>query len=270
MNCIYCKRNTLNPYWYYGGAKLDSCSFCGTINLANRPGDDELTKLYEKEYYNKRFTNTQSLDPSVENFLVYNAEKRLQLLQKETENGKLLEIGSGYGQFIWIAQNAGFECEGIELGIEAADYAKNKYNLKISNNPLTENSYEKNSFDIIVMFHVFEHLTNPKEIMENCLKFLKPGGKLIIEIPDIEYVRKFGSHQHKINSLHFPFHVGFYKRSALKNILADTGFSQICIKSVTDQYYNQQPNILKTQLSNILKFFGQSGLIWASAEKPLT
>jgi SAM-dependent methyltransferase len=87
----------------------------------------------------------------------------------------------------------GWQGQGIETGKKRAEFGQNVYGLKINTLEYHGGLVDGGLFDAITLFHVLEHLRNPKAVMEELVKSnLKDGGLLVIEVPN------FGSLQSKI------------------------------------------------------------------------
>ena len=101
-------------------------------------------------------------------------------------NGKLLELGCLTGHFLALARNAGYEPIGIEPDTWAAEYARCKFDLRVHETIIPQVHFDDQTFDVIAMFHVMEHLTNPMETLLDLRRILKDTGLLAIEIPIID------------------------------------------------------------------------------------
>jgi SAM-dependent methyltransferase len=97
--------------------------------------------------------------------------------------GKLLELGCLSGNFLALARDAGYEPVGIEPDPWAADYARRKFDVSVHETIIPHLHFDDQSFDVVAMFHVMEHLTNPKETLLDLRRILKDSGLLAIEIP---------------------------------------------------------------------------------------
>ena len=98
-------------------------------------------------------------------------------------NMKLLDVGSGSGQFLYEMKQFNLNVQGVEpSGFNKKSSEKHKLNIK--NVDLISAKYSKNSFDIITMNHVLEHVPNPSEIIQELYNILKKKGTLIIGIPN--------------------------------------------------------------------------------------
>lgn len=98
-------------------------------------------------------------------------------------NIKLLELGCGRSDFLFEFQNAGFECRGLDRDISSV---QNEYGLEVKQCDLTNDvfPYNDESFDVVYHKSVLEHMHNPENLMNETIRVLKPGGKLIILTPD--------------------------------------------------------------------------------------
>jgi len=97
---------------------------------------------------------------------------------------KILEIGSGYGDFISNLVKNGFNAIGLELNQNAPKLGKEK-GIMIINQTIKDFSLKnKQQFDVVCSFQVLEHIANVKEFINSALAVLKPTGKLIISVPN--------------------------------------------------------------------------------------
>ncbi|URR34929.1 class I SAM-dependent methyltransferase [Thermosynechococcus sp. HN-54] len=104
---------------------------------------------------------------------------------------KVLEVGIGGGSFLQLARQKGIDIEGIEINPEAI---KNARDLGFSIYPLSIddflNQYPHQKYDAICSFQVVEHIPEPILFLSKLIDTLKPGGKLILSVPNAEVLRK--------------------------------------------------------------------------------
>ncbi len=105
---------------------------------------------------------------------------------------KVLEIGCGRGDFVSrLCRDLKLSAQGIELNKSAIAHAQAK-NIPVWNINLYELIHEKKSyFDAVCTFQVLEHVSEPKKFIEAMIELLKPGGKLIIAVPNSESFPKY-------------------------------------------------------------------------------
>jgi 2-polyprenyl-3-methyl-5-hydroxy-6-metoxy-1,4-benzoquinol methylase len=98
-------------------------------------------------------------------------------------NGRILDIGCGFGGFLRGAAEQGWMYpEGIEVAPQAAAYASKFFLVKTK--PLEETQYDEYSFDVIRLNNVIEHVPNPKALIVSAYKNLRSGGLLVINTPN--------------------------------------------------------------------------------------
>ncbi|MGQ0445605.1 MAG: class I SAM-dependent methyltransferase, partial [Beijerinckiaceae bacterium] len=102
--------------------------------------------------------------------------------------GKLLELGCLTGHFLSLARDNGYDVMGIEPDPWAAAYARREFGLSVHETLIPELHFDDQSFDVIAMFHVMEHLTRPMETLLDLRRILKDTGLLAIEIPIIDTI----------------------------------------------------------------------------------
>jgi 2-polyprenyl-3-methyl-5-hydroxy-6-metoxy-1,4-benzoquinol methylase len=150
------------------------------------------------------------------------------------KDAKLLDIGCGSGQFLYEMRELGLNVAGIEPGDFDNDGNK-KYNLNIENSDLIKAGYSKESFDIVTMNHVLEHINNPFETISEIKRILKKNGIFIIGVPNTNSIAKriFGK-----NWIAFdvPRHLINYSKNNLTTFLYKNGFKVLKIR------YNSRPN----------------------------
>jgi 2-polyprenyl-3-methyl-5-hydroxy-6-metoxy-1,4-benzoquinol methylase len=110
-------------------------------------------------------------------------KRRLILSVTQIDNGRLLDIGAGTGAFVSHMQMNGWQATGLEPDAMARSNAltANKVNL-LASDALFE--FAENSFDVITMWHVLEHVHDLHNYMEQLKKILKPNGKIFIAVPN--------------------------------------------------------------------------------------
>ena len=111
--------------------------------------------------------------------------QKRKLIQKTTgmDKGKLLDLGSGIGSFVNEMTNHGWDVTGIEPDNDARTVALTSYNITLADNDLFKNLPE-NSFDVITLWHVLEHVHELHDYVVLLKKRLKENGKLFIAVPN--------------------------------------------------------------------------------------
>lgn len=109
----------------------------------------------------------------------------LAMLERLGLKGSLLDIGAATGILLSAARERGWQVSGVEPSIWAVKEAKERYNLHIKPGTLQENHFTPHSFDAIVILDVIEHLTDPRSLLRDVVRIMRPGATLVITTPDI-------------------------------------------------------------------------------------
>jgi SAM-dependent methyltransferase len=163
---------------------------------------------------------------------------------------KILDIGCGNGRFLGYLIKQGFEGYGIELPGKAIQRAGQIAGVHLKAGGLSGGDFSENFFDGICMWHVFEHLPEPKKTLQIIQKILKPGGYLLMSLPNIDSLQ---SRLFRGEWLHLdpPKHLFFLGTSDLISAMKEFGFELIKQRyfSLEQNPFGIQQSILNCLLS---------------------
>lgn len=146
--------------------------------------------------------------------------RRYIFLKDEISNKKLLDFGCGNGGFLELSTKVTSKSTGIELDKQSRAYLNNK-NIKTTK----KLSEQNDNFDIITMFHVIEHLENPKELLIDIKKYLEPNGQLIIETPNADdALLKLYNSEKFADFTYWSLHLILYTTDTLIKLLEKCGY----------------------------------------------
>lgn len=143
------------------------------------------------------------------------------------QRGRIIDIGCGPGDVLYLLKNVGFDVYGIDISQHAVDLA-HKHGLKKVVCGLEDKleNYQDNYFDCIRGSHVLEHMADPLNFISLSYKKLRKGGVLLMSTPNINSLGKlFGSHSKFYRDI--PRHLILFSNKSLKQILAQAGFKKI-------------------------------------------
>ncbi len=164
-------------------------------------------------------------------------------------NISVLDVGCGLGYFL-SALNDKIEKYGVEDSQFACEYIKKNFkDISILNGEYQDIQKFNKKFDVIMFYHVIEHLRNPSKSIEILKKYLKKDGILIIGTPNVNSIvaKIFGK-----NFRHFiPAHICLYDITGIKNLVIKNNLKVIKIeKPFFGTIYNNFSNYLKMFLIN--------------------
>ena len=151
--------------------------------------------------------------------------KQLRFIRKFAKPSRLLDIGAAGGSLMHAAQKQGWEVHGIEPNKWLCDWGKKNYDLTIKPGILENHKFPSNYFDVITLMDVLEHTGNPKAVLKERNRILKPGGVIAINVPDID------SWLHKAMGRRWVFylsvHLFYFSHKSMKAMLRHTGFKNL-------------------------------------------
>ena len=169
----------------------------GYLETSPQPSLEKLPEYYKSEDYISHTDTKRNLLEKVYHVVRnISLNRKLKLINSFTSEDKnLLDVGCGTGDFLQIAQQNDWTVFGVEPNNEARQIANSKTNNSVSDiEQLLE--FPKQSFDVITLWHVLEHLPNLEEQVSILKSLLRENGRLIIAVPnyksyDAEYYKNF-------------------------------------------------------------------------------
>ena len=231
-NCPICGSDDLHfklkTFDYTVSAKefeIWQCENCTLRFTQNIPDNDSIGKYYQSDNYishtniKKGFIN--NLYHLVRSITLGN-KRRLILSLTGLKKGKLLDIGAGTGSFVHFMKINGWNITGLEPDESARMQAQtvNKIQLQTPENFFL---LPEESFDVITMWHVLEHVHDLHEYLEQLKKLLKPYGKIFIAVPnytsfDATFYKSYWA------AYDVPRHLYHFSPQSLRNLFSKHGF----------------------------------------------
>jgi len=217
MNCPACAAPVDPGKPLEKGMFLLSCRTCGHSFVDPLPPPSELLGAYTADYFDIHRKNRPQLS------LV--ESRRLGWLGRFVVPGRLLEIGSGTGIFLEVASGAGWNVTGVEPSPAACEEARRMTGLDVVQGTVTAVPADA-KFDVVVMWHVAEHLPDPASVFREAHNRLVPGGILAVESPDA------GSLKARMRGRRWqyftpPEHVQFFTRQSMRTLMLRAGFEPV-------------------------------------------
>lgn len=205
---------------------LDSCSACRCLFLNPMPGDEEIAGFYPKQYWWSA-TKPGLLKKFEAIYRRVALRDHTSFISKAAGNRSgldLLDVGCGSGALLGLMKKRGYRVMGVDFSSEAAAVAQDENGVQVVVGSLHDAALPEASFDIVTLFHVMEHVTNPRDILQEVVRILRPGAAVVLQVPNIDswQFRIFGA---KWYGLDIPRHVIDYSSDAILRLLSETGFA---------------------------------------------
>jgi len=202
---------TTDQYGGYG--RVVACTSCGLARLHPRQKWDFLEHSYE-----------DSEDPLYLEQLpgrLASARRVIRLLEREVPPGRLLDIGCGVGVVLQAASPA-WTATGVEPSKWAAKHARETFHLNVIEGSVEDTKFPDASFDAVTMLDVIEHLADPRHVLAEVHRILRPGGVFYIYTPDLSapVARLMGRWWWGLRAAHLYYFSG----TTLPALLRDLGY----------------------------------------------
>lgn len=198
------------------------CTGCGLVQLAPMLSNEELGKLYPTDYYAFQ-------DIAAKRSTLLGKLKKIFFRSLEVEDphfdkpGRVLDSGSGSGWALVPFKERGWECVGIDPSAAAVEFGRRQYGIDIDVGTVQTIHYPDNHFDYIRSNHSLEHDPDCADTLKEFRRIIKPDGKLLIGVPNIESApaRFYGEDWWYLCA---PVHTYNYSRRHLTRLLESAGF----------------------------------------------
>lgn len=232
----------------------------GAWKTTPQPSQQELKAYYPKEGYLSHADKANGLKDRLYLWVKKrNIQTKLRWIGLNSEQSKLLDFGAGNGAFALVAQAKGWRVYTQEFSEDVLLSLKEK-GLKT-----VDVSKQKDTYDAITLWHVFEHLPNPKAQLATFYNALAPGGSLVLALPNINAwdARHYGA---QWAGYDVPRHLWHYNKAAIVELAKDTGFYLVnthnmfwdafYVSLLSEQYRHAKCSwinaVIKGSLSNLL------------------
>lgn len=202
------------------------CARC--LLVKTNPEPEDLKKYYPSSYYKNR----RSFFESITNRIRLDKVGRINRWDK---GSRIIDIGCGRGYFLYSLKGRGWETYGIEISDDSFSYARDKLGLTVYNKDIKDCSFPDEYFDLVTLWHVFEHLRAPSTYLTEIHRVLKKDGILIIALPNFDSLQSRLAKERWFH-LDVPRHLYHYTSSTLSRLLELRGFRIIKENTFSFEY----------------------------------
>ena len=162
------------------------CAQCGLLRLHPQPPAAELHRYYPPRYWFQPDATTAGRLEETYRRIVLSDHVRFveRSLRSTSARGPLLDVGSGGGLFLALIRRRGFSALGLDFSAEAASVAWRCQGAPTVCAFLERAPFRPASLAAITMFHVLEHLPDPRAYLANARDLLAPDGRLVVQVPN--------------------------------------------------------------------------------------
>lgn len=182
--CNHCGSTDAHLVAQVDGYTLVRCASCDLAFIADPPAPASLAAMYQasNDYH------ASLHDPASRDYarMADVARQHLAFVRRWASRGRLLDVGCSTGLFLNEARQAGFDPYGVEFSASSAQFARDHFDVQVTDGDIHAVASEPESYDIVTMFDVIEHVRDPAGDIAAAYRLLRPGGTFILSTPNID------------------------------------------------------------------------------------
>jgi SAM-dependent methyltransferase len=181
-----------------------------------RPEPETLARAYaDPEYYRTHGIHHDGVLPD--------HRLRARRVRERSSGDRLLEVGCGEGYLLAALRDEGFQVVGCDLSPAAAAAARTRFGLDVRAGAIDDAPFPAASFDVVVLYHVLEHVPEPARLLGHVGRLLRSGGLLVAEVPNLDAAHSLRPRTRR-HVLDLPLHLVHFTPGGFEQLLSRSGF----------------------------------------------
>lgn len=234
-NCPVCGGTARTPWVEFSNLRFERCAGCGAVYKTIEAQNVRTSDFYEADYHTGKRSRRWL-------HRVRKAKRQLQSAMALGDCQAVLDIGCSVGYIIEAGRQLGLRSAGVDVSSFAVDQARQR-GLEARVGTLERIPYADQEFDLVVMRHVLEHTPTPLAALAECRRVLRPGGMLLVLVPDLEYWK--GTVLRRTYRYFRPDDLGrqhfvYYNSNSLSEVLSVGGFRVLATSKAVPTHTRMQ------------------------------
>lgn len=209
-----------------GEFNLVRCKGCGLVITTPRPVPASMPIYYEDWYGYKTLEQVrdESANSLSNRFIKWMRLKVLERTGPLRRGMKMLDVGAGFGvQLDYYIRRRGVDGTALDFDPITSENSLVKDTAQVLTGDLLDAGFPSDSFDVVTFHEALEHVYHPQAAVQEAYRILKPGGRLVVEVPD------FGSPMRKLFgrfwfAIMAPSHLHHFTKDSLRRLVTSVGF----------------------------------------------
>ncbi len=240
VRCPLCGAAGHEAAWTIGDWQIVRCARCRLAYLNPRPADDDLAALYDETYFVEDILHadgalrTALSEREIKQQIAANGEI-VQIIERYTRPGSLLDVGCGLGFLLVAARERGWQVAGVDVAESACTFAREQFGLAVRQGRPEDLRPEDGTYDVVVMAHTLEHLPDPVGVCRHLRGIVRPGGLLVVDVPNYRGLdaRLEGR---RWEGWSVPYHLNHFEPATLRRVVVAAGFQPLGIETELSSY----------------------------------
>jgi SAM-dependent methyltransferase len=228
--CCLCGHSDHRRLFRVAEFEIVRCRGCGLVYLTPQVPAESLAEVYQESYWSSPSAKQRGYTDYLGDEALYRRTFRRRLehhVLPYVERGRLLDVGCAAGFFVDEAARAGFDAEGVDVSRPMVDFARRSLQLeRIALGTLEDCRFVDQSFDVITLWDVVEHVPDPPGFLQEVRRVLSDDGYLILETQNVQsaFARLTGRrwHHYKV-----PEHLFHFAPATCTRLLEEAGFEVV-------------------------------------------
>jgi 2-polyprenyl-3-methyl-5-hydroxy-6-metoxy-1,4-benzoquinol methylase len=240
---------------------LVRCTSCGFLFRPDLADAEATRHLYEGGEYETRDFARDYADAASLAERRRNAATRVAFVREHAPGGRLLDAGAAGGAFVLEARAAGFAAQGIEPAPAFARHAREAVGVDVRDGRLEDLAGTDETWDVVTMWHVLEHVPDPVAALRIVRDVLAPGGAVVLEVPNVASTaaRMLGASWTHLDA---EAHVSHFAPATLRLALERAGLQVAWMGTVAhDVYLRGRERVAPRALAHRLKLAARGGAL---------
>jgi len=226
--CAACGSLEARPRFALAGmtGRIVICTGCGTGRLHPLPDEAEVASFYPPAYYGDGGARFRA--PFEWLVRAVGARHARFLARGLAPGARVLDVGCGRGVALAALADRGFEAHGVEIGPDALRGVDPRARVRIAPT-LAAAGHPAELFDMVLIWHVLEHLRQPDAALAEARRLLRPGGRLVVAVPNLSswQARWAGPAWFHLDP---PRHLHHFPLAALRGLVERSGFEIVAVR----------------------------------------
>ncbi len=202
------------------------CKNCGLVYQNPRLNLESIKEFYDQEYIaHRKKTDFGILTPIYEWTMNKHDRDKERLVKRfisVDSSKKLLDVGCAVGTFL-LHMKKKTQCQIVGVDFKDGSHFPGFDQIDFKEGLFYEQEFKENDFDLITMWHFFEHDYDPNKTLKTAHRILKNDGKLVIEVPRLDSVT-FKWYGNKWPGVQSPQHTALYDKKSFIAMMEKHGF----------------------------------------------
>lgn len=224
-SCPVCSNSVAAGFSVENIGTFHQCEECGFIFFPETASED--ASLYDENFGSMNIHPTYLKTDN--GYMIKNEEKLKSLLkrfQPWNKTGRILDVGCSAAFFMHLAQKNGWKADGVEIASWAADFSNHELGVRVFCGTLDQAKFPDDTFDVIFSSHVLEHIAEPKALLLEMRRVLRPGGLHVSVVPTQFASPSWRLHKRFIGDPP-PKHVSFFDKHSFTRLIQEVGLDLV-------------------------------------------